>query len=352
MINRKESGNIYCSSTIDLFKLIASILVVFLHANSTGNNAFFNLFSFAVTPMAVPFYFIISGFFFNQGLMKANDKRHYFLTYEKKLLILYLLWSVVSLPFSIITYGQLYVGKSFWYIFFVIIRRYVLCGEGVFWYILVMAESAVVLYLVSKFKQKWLLLALIVIGLFLGVLYDNGSMIHNSFISKMNSYFYFFFSWSNNFIMKGIPFMGIGYIIYIFIVCVPQKGWIISAVLFLVTTLFNVVIYYLNYRIMVLFIIQAVAMSLFAMKFETKIDKYKSLILRELSSSIYFLHTFFLYFLIEVIFGTELFIPLKVLLAVLLCSIVYLIVKFVLSRHDLILLKIMFNIKSGKLLKK
>lgn len=341
---QKKNNYSFCSSTIDLFKLISSILVLFLHANSTATSPFFNMLNFSVTPIAVPFFFIISGFFFHHGLTKAKDKRHYFLAYEKKLLILYLIWSIVSLPISIITYSQLYTGRSFIYVFLVIVRRYVLCGEGVFWYILAMAESAVVLYLLSKFK-KLLICILIVTGLFLGFLYDNNSLITIPVVSKFNHYFYVIFSWSNNFIMKGIPFMGIGYLISEYILVIPKKIYLLSALIFIASTALNILFYFINVRIVFIFIIQSVAMSLFAMFFKTSIDKNMSIIMRELSSSVYFLHTFILYYLIEAIFGAECFIPVKVIITLILCIIIFSIVKLILQKKKLWILCTMFNIK-------
>lgn len=331
-------------STVDLFKLLAAVLVVFIHANTTKTDDFFNMFNYSFALMAVPFFFLVSGFFFYKGLNSATNQFKYLLNYVKKLLLLYGCWLLVSIPFSLHIYLGLYNGRSVLYIILILIRRWFLCGEGVFWYILVMAESACVIYFATRKKRILPVLVLIVVGLILGVFYDNKGMFNSSFINYINKGFYYVFSWSNNFIMKGIPFMGIGFLLAHY----HQRFTINNQKLLLMGLLsvsaLSVLLYYLRFPFVGLFIIQAVLCFLLSVSIKTNIPKRMSLVLREISSSIYFLHTFLLYYVIELIWGRKLFIPIKVLFALTLSLLAYWTIKLITKKKVIKPLCFMFNI--------
>ena len=88
-MSRLTSKKLY--SGIDLFKLIASILVVLLHAIETTDFIAKEV-QFVFTRFAVPFFFITSGFFFYKGLTRTKSPREYFWKYEKQLLLLFVVW--------------------------------------------------------------------------------------------------------------------------------------------------------------------------------------------------------------------------------------------------------------------
>ena len=81
-------------SGIDLFKLIAAVLVVFLHVVET-NSWYPNEIKYVFTRFAVPFFFITSGFFFFKGLEKSRDIKAYFIKYEKNLINIFMIWALV-----------------------------------------------------------------------------------------------------------------------------------------------------------------------------------------------------------------------------------------------------------------
>lgn len=72
--NKAKETQVYTG--IDVFKLIAAVLVVLLHTVETSN-----YYACAIkevfTRLAVPFFFIASGFFFQKGLEKAQSKVSY-----------------------------------------------------------------------------------------------------------------------------------------------------------------------------------------------------------------------------------------------------------------------------------
>lgn len=335
-------------STIDLFKIIAAVLVVFIHANTTKTSGFFNMFNSCFTAFCVPFFFLVSGYFFQSGLCKSDDPKRYFLKYEKKTLGLYAGWAMLSLPDSILFYLDKYSDQSFGYTVFVILRRYLLCGQGVYWYILITAESAAIIYLLVKYKKDYYLWPMILIGLVLGFLYDNYSYLNGSFVEVLHRMFYAIFSWSDNFIMKGIPFMGLGYFASKYKDAWFKMPVLFHTVSFIAASVLNVLLYNNGLNLYLFFIVQAIAYFAVSIRYQVNIQPDKSIIIRELSSCIYFLHTFFLYYVIEKIWGLELFIPVKVLLALLMCSIVFVLIKLLSRSYDLKFINFLFNIKNAK----
>lgn len=73
--NKNNLSETFCG--IDLFKLIASVLVVFIHANEAKNEIVTNIVVNCFSGFAVPFFFIVSGFFFEKGLSKSTNKKSY-----------------------------------------------------------------------------------------------------------------------------------------------------------------------------------------------------------------------------------------------------------------------------------
>lgn len=337
---------------IDLFRLIASILVVIIHCADNYNDTSAVFISATVSQLAVPFFFIVSGYFFKGGLDRSNDKKEYFCKYVKHTFLLYIFWAVVSLPYTVGTYIEIY-GKSVSIIEFVLIllRRIFFAGSNVYWYILAMAESAVAIYFIDKFKLKKVLILLIVVGLSLNVIYNSVPFLGevSPAFALINKLFYTVFSWSNNFIMCGIPFMGIG---YLFAIKTPQiKVYACYIILFLATVLnmidYNLfrltgIEYFKSNKIGVFFIVQAIMFFLIALKTDLKIKYDVQIVLRELSSAIYFLHFITLYVVVYNFISIETFFVIKALILIAISSLVYVIVKLT----NIKLLKFGFNIKN------
>ena len=82
---------------LDLLKLILAILVVIRHCGQSffGADFIMRIINSTITPLAVPTYFAISGFLF---FSKKNKK---VLQYVKRILALYLIWTVIYFPLII-----------------------------------------------------------------------------------------------------------------------------------------------------------------------------------------------------------------------------------------------------------
>ncbi|MDE6476119.1 MAG: acyltransferase, partial [Erysipelotrichaceae bacterium] len=87
---------------IDLIKYICSILVIVIHTSpGLPYSRPLNFFLINIIGrIAVPFFFIANGYFMSKNLQQKGNV--YFKQYIKSLIKIYLLWSLVYLPFGII----------------------------------------------------------------------------------------------------------------------------------------------------------------------------------------------------------------------------------------------------------
>ena len=108
MDNIKEKN--VCYNMIDVMKLIMSFLVVMIHKPLISSSHPFPKFILeeVICAAAVPFFFITSSFLFFKRIEKENNGRKSFISYEKRLLILYIAWTVVYIPSNLIKYYGIY----------------------------------------------------------------------------------------------------------------------------------------------------------------------------------------------------------------------------------------------------
>ena len=90
-------------NSLDLAKFIAAILIVIIHANPFSSYSSVVAYAFRniIATIAVPFFFVTSGFLFSVKLNSLNgeEKTGYFKKYFFRLLTMYLLWSAVYFIF-------------------------------------------------------------------------------------------------------------------------------------------------------------------------------------------------------------------------------------------------------------
>lgn len=79
---------------VDVMKLIMAILVVGIHTEPFGFNIWLDRGFGMITRLCVPFFFVISAYLYYS---KAGNFRKY----AKRILLLYIIWSLIYLPFDI-----------------------------------------------------------------------------------------------------------------------------------------------------------------------------------------------------------------------------------------------------------
>ena len=131
----------------DLIKFCLSLVVVWIH---TGTNDLFGL-----ATLAVPAFFILSGFFLWNKLFATEDsgeRRRILSRWLKRILRLYLIWTLIYLPFAVI--GIVQDGLPFYKGILVWLRNVVLVGENYLswplWYLLGLLWAGLILYLSNK----------------------------------------------------------------------------------------------------------------------------------------------------------------------------------------------------------
>lgn len=290
---------------IDLFKLIASVLIVLLHTIETTNFYACEI-KYVFTRFAVPFFFICSGYFFYKGLDRASNKKYYFYRYEKNLLKLFGLWALlIYSPFEISSYINNNKGESLIKIILLLVRRIFIIGPGPFWYIMALMLSILYIFFCYRIKKDQYIILAMIIGFILQIMYASFQQtLSNIYIFKcLFKIIYYIYSWEFNFIMYGIPFCGIGYYICKKNIQIKMK---FSCLIFICSTILRVleynipyifpnIIFFKNDIISLAFIPQSISYFLIALDLKLNIQTRNSLIMRELSSFIYFSHAIILY---------------------------------------------------------
>ena len=318
---------------LDIIRLLCACLVVLIHCLEVKEGhpiAYGIVLCFA--SQCVPFFFIVSGFFFAKKINNSNNQIKDTFKCAKGYLFLYFAWMIIELPGVIHFYFNAYNGKSFVYIVAVIVRRLFVAGQGVYWYILVLTEAIFVCGLLIKFKKEKLMYILAAIGLILGYIYDIG--IQQGFWGQFNNLIYFLFSWSNNLLMKGLPYVALGVFMSRYekrenlnrtTLVMVYSALSLTAVLIYVTCYpYNIdavkIINHVPFQAVLLFLI-AIQPS------EVVIKKEITDHCRNLSTTIYFVHTIVIYQVIDRLWTIYSPVLLRFLVAVTLSTGVYCVAK-------------------------
>lgn len=145
---------------IDTLKFLFSLVVVWIHTG-VGNLG-------GLTPWAVPFFFLVSGFFLFGKLFpepQREAKNALIGQWWKSILRLYLIWSLIFLPFAIIGFANDHLGpfKSI----VVYLRNLVLVGENYLswplWYLLGMLWAGAIIWAANKLRLPFWVLCLLAV---------------------------------------------------------------------------------------------------------------------------------------------------------------------------------------------
>lgn len=105
-----ESVNLGTENTsfdlVDLFKLLASLLIFVMHFNALEDFGEINFLLEFISAWAVPFFFVCSGFFLFDKGKNGNINREMLIRYVKRIALLYGTWFIVNLPY--VFYKRLY----------------------------------------------------------------------------------------------------------------------------------------------------------------------------------------------------------------------------------------------------
>ena len=202
---------------IDVAKVIFAIFVVAIHALSPFTAALSTEAQRVITAllsMAVPFFFVASGFLLGNKLNSTDREEQ--LVYLRKWLYrigrLYLLWTLIYFPYAI--YGFSIEKLGFIKSIAVYTRNIILVGENywswLLWYLLGMLVSGCIIWLLNRLNIKrtyWYGLAILLA--ITGVLLDE---LHAHNWGGVSTYYSIFKTTRNGFFI-GFPYMALGLLV-------------------------------------------------------------------------------------------------------------------------------------------
>ena len=156
---------------IDLVKFLMSIIVIMIHVHPFENfkNPLVGLVFTKLNLFAVPFFFVVFGFYLyrKMSILNSEEKLCYLKDKIKKFIKLYFIWSLIYLPITI--YGLVNNGYGILFDVFSLIRGYFIIGENFdswpLWFLLSLIYSLVFLYFLEKIKvskKKTIFISLVI----------------------------------------------------------------------------------------------------------------------------------------------------------------------------------------------
>lgn len=191
---------------LDLLRLFCACLVIFIHMGLGDDVAFVP----CMTRQAVPFFFLVSGFFFSKRIENEESIKAFTIRYIKPLLIVFLFWSVLWLPQITREALNLHADRSTLYVILVVLRRFVFAGIAPYWYLLALIEGVIILAVVLRYRAFLIGYFLCLLGFVLRFIYE--LQLSGGFGGAVYQAFYNVFSWENNVIMTGFPLVFLGYL--------------------------------------------------------------------------------------------------------------------------------------------
>lgn len=204
----KENNNYYF---VDVLKLFFSLCIIALHTHLflDKNQTLYWYSSHCIWRIAVPFFFITSGYFFSKKVKNSNDTKKVLLTAIKRLGILFVFWMIINLPLQI--HSLLLQNFSSRQVVLELIKEIFFYPWGALWYILALMVSYILIYPFLKKGKIWLPL---IIGFFLYLfaLFSNSYyfMIEKTWLHEIiDKYLHFCIS-SRNGLFVGFFYVAIG----------------------------------------------------------------------------------------------------------------------------------------------
>ena len=147
-------------ASMDVTKLILSFLVVAIHVNPLG--AEYDHLRFPLTRIAVPLFFIISGFLFFSHLPDITDeqgRRWRLCTFVKRNLILYFVWFILLLPLTCLRNGYFHSNLGA-ILKDTVLRLFFGSTFPASWYITATVICVVIVYFLCRYLNNALILTI------------------------------------------------------------------------------------------------------------------------------------------------------------------------------------------------
>lgn len=221
-----ESGSIHYSN-LDILKFICSILIIILHLRPflDYSDQLDLTFNNIITRTCVPIFFVITGYFVAK---KEKENPDYIKKYIKKMIPLYLVWSLLYLPviisYAIVNFSTVesyisLIPLPFPVIFLLfilllpIILLIALVYTGIYYHLWYFPAVMLSLWVLSKWKKKFKVKYLLIISFILllfGATETYYGILPTS-IKQLVTYYYNIFFTTRNFLFFGLFYVVMGY---------------------------------------------------------------------------------------------------------------------------------------------
>lgn len=284
------------NGTMDILKLIMSILIVGIHTEPFGFNIWLDRGYGIITRLCVPFFFVSSAYFY---WSREKGTR----AFLKRLFMLYIVWSVIYLPFDFESLSKMRLGQ--------VLYRYLWAGnEHALWYLCAAAIGFAITQLMLRFCKPRTVLIISCLFLLIGCIKSTWSPLTEQvfriritdFLGSRNGLFYAFpYTALGMYLAKNQRREKSNTFLLLF-------GFTISLAMLAIESLLFVVIYKTNTTVMWISVLPLTYFFFRIIKnIDIEIDKGVSLYLRRLSTIIYLSQFLFIYLWDRYTYGFTLF---------------------------------------------
>lgn len=300
-----QSGNRQ-DNTIDFLKFIFAIFIVGIHTEILGNGESFISWFLVhwLFRIAVPFFFVVSGYYLGKKIWNASDKeiKDIFKNYRYRLCLPFLMWGGIGmLRQSISMYRR---GTGIWKIILHDIQTAIFYPQGAMWFVWACIVASFIIQAFLKHKKLMLLSIAVIMGYFFALICNTYYFVIEGTKLKdiVDGYMYYCISARNGifvgalFILEGMA-LALDKVQSLFRKSAGWKCWIVFGIL----ELFFICEICLSYKkafiddssLFIIFPVLIPVIVLLAVRYCMKVDlPYR--VFRNLSTSIYFMHRFVL----------------------------------------------------------
>jgi peptidoglycan/LPS O-acetylase OafA/YrhL len=169
----------------------------------------------AIFRIAVPFYFISSGFLLGEKISAAKsltDLKNFFIHYSKRLFVLLLVFEPISIFLNVIL--DIHNGNSFFKVIILQLRNIIFYPKGALWFIQACIVAVWIIYFFIKHNKKHLILPLsCILYLFAMICNSYYFLIENTVLKRIVDIYLYITSSARNGLFIGVLFLYLGIII-------------------------------------------------------------------------------------------------------------------------------------------
>lgn len=202
--------------TLDIVKFICALFIISAHfASEWGHFPTVIDYAFSIYIIAVPFFFACSGFLFFVKLNSIPTKEGkfaYFIKYEKRIWIMYGLWTAIYFIYSVIRWGQKGILNIQTFLNW-LHSALVFQTFSTIWFLPALAVGiAIAYFLVTRLTKKQMIALCVVLYIFGMFGYTYSFVFEGTFVSEIYRIYHLIFKTTRNGLFNAVPFIYMGYL--------------------------------------------------------------------------------------------------------------------------------------------